>query len=133
MTESPTTTDPAGTDRVSLPSGGWIELRDPRQLRRGDKNRIMRSVAVDPKTPNAGVAIDMTEGVARILITAWQIPYLPDAPIPATLPAILDELELADSAALDAALVPAVTLLFPKPGSPDQHDDPASPSGPASA
>jgi hypothetical protein len=29
------------TERITLPSGNWIQLRDPQTLRRGDKKKAM--------------------------------------------------------------------------------------------
>lgn len=117
-------------NRLDLPSGGWIDLRDPDTLRRGDRNRVRRAIKTDSTA--GGVLVDTTDALAAVMISAWEIPYLPEAPLPSQAPGILDQLTVADSNALDKALEPANATLFPTPASPDQHADPESPSAPAS-
>ncbi len=116
--------------RFDLPSGGWVTYRDPTDLRGKHKERVMRNI----KTLDSAVGfrVDMVTGTICMLIEAWHIPYLPDAPLPCDEPGILGELKLPDYDALFDAAGPAVDLLFPKPSDPADSDKPGSPTGPAS-
>jgi hypothetical protein len=84
--------------------------------------------------------------IAALMITGWSLPYEPEpvvaedgteTPRPWTLPkndvSILDELLAPDAMKLEELLEPARAVLMPSKPSPDDVDDPASPSGPASA
>jgi hypothetical protein len=114
------------TDRVRLPSGAWVQLRDPHTLRRGDKQRVMRAVK-DTDAGDMAAALDMINGLLQVLIIDWSYEY----PIPSESPASLDLIPLEDSDALDEAVEPARQLLFPsKPDAADAKD-PASPTEPS--
>ncbi len=118
------------TDRVDLPSGGWAQLRDPKTLRAKDKKRALSNIKDHEKVIAAG--FDVTEGLLAMLVDAWEIPYLPNAPLPRDEIGILGELEIPDSDALMAAARPAQQLLFPQPSTVDGADKPGSPTVPAS-
>lgn len=118
--------------RINLPSGGWIELRDPRELKARDKKAIIRNMQPPDEAKPLGFALDVADGLACMLIAAWEIPYLPGAPLPSADPAQLDELTIPDYDAVMDAVRPAQELLFPRPATPDDHADPTSPTGPVS-
>ncbi len=127
------------TERHTLPSGGWVELRDPADLKAKDRKRVMRAMG-DPTEGNImSASVDMADGVLATMITAWEVPYLPGAPIPANQPDILDELTLPDENELQRLTADAAKLF--RPVSTDPSDYTAadgtpnvdSPSGPASA
>jgi hypothetical protein len=119
------------SDRIDLPSGGWAQLRDPKTLRAKDKKRAMTNIADHEKLIAAGY--DLTEGLIAILVTAWEIPYLPNAPVPSEEIGLLGELEIADYESLVEACAPAQKILFPQAASLDDADVAGSPTGPASA
>ncbi|NUR01371.1 MAG: hypothetical protein HOY79_34050 [Streptomyces sp.] len=115
------------TERVPLPSGSWVQLRDPRTLRRGDKQRAMR--AVQDKGGDLSQALDLINGLLTVLIIDWGYPF----PVPSEAAGSLDLIPLEDDDALNDAVEEARTLLFP--GKPDPKDakDPASPTEPSAA
>jgi hypothetical protein len=134
------------TERHILKSdGAWVELRDLLDVRARDRKRVMAvmtdGVEVDINTgamqaDTAKVLQAYTDGipeaVAALLITAWEIPYAPDAKLPSIDPDAIGDLRLDDYDRLMEIVKPAVDLLMPKPPSPDDYADPTSPSEPAS-
>ncbi|MHB9861980.1 hypothetical protein [Streptomyces sp. YIM S03343] len=116
------------TDRVPLPSGAWIQLRDPKTLRRGDKQKAMRAVQ-DTDAGDLSQALDLINGLLTVLILDWSYEF----PVPSVTPASLDLVPLEDDDALSEAVEPARALLFP--GKPDPKDakDAASPTAPSAA
>jgi hypothetical protein len=119
-------------DRVELPSGGWVELRDPEDLRDGDREDVQRRLGKFDAGKPLHFGWDLVTGLKLALIAAWHIPYLPDPDaLPADNPALLRELKIRDADALDPYILKAREMLFPKPASVDDHDDPASPTAPA--
>lgn len=133
------------TRHVLKTDGAWVELRDVEDLRAKDRKAveklIMSAVEVDMDTGRIAAAkgaisqivSGAPDAVAAQLITAWEIPYAPDAQLPRLDPEALDELRLDDHRRLMELIEPAVALLMPgRANNPDDHDDPASPSEPAS-
>lgn len=122
--------------RIDLPSGGWVELRDPETIRARDQERVMRKVAKPDEALPFGFIYDVTNGLKMLMVEKWDVPYLqkPTA-IPEDEPWQLGDLTIADNRVLEEAIQPARELLFPKPASPDdeQLDDKASPTTPANA
>lgn len=122
--------------RIELPSGGWVELREPDTIRAGDQEDMMRGLPNPDKNRLYGAVVDMATGMKLLMITDWEVPYLSDPKaLPGANPRLLRELTLADNRALEKALEPARALLFPANPSPDdeQLNDPGSPTTPASA
>ena len=106
-----------------MPSGNWVVLCDPRELKRRDKKEIIRAANADGISAiDSGYAV--TEGLMAKLVTEWSYPF----PIPAEDPASLDEIPAADEGPLFELLEPARLLLFPKPVTPDDHADERSPT-----
>lgn len=111
---------------VDLPSGGWAELRDPREVRTKDRKRAV--AGIDMEGPKVVAALDMMSGMSVLLVEKWTVPYAPFNG--ATRLGItfedIDELIPGDTDALNNACLPAQRLLFPemptvdnmKPGSP---------------
>jgi len=116
-------------ERITLPSGGWVELRDYRELRAGDKKRILRGIK-DGQS-QVGSALDVTDGIIAMLVTNWEIPGMEALPVPSASLESIELLTIADYDALVAAVGPAAQALMPKAPSPDQADDPKSPTPPA--
>ena len=126
--------------------GSWVELRSADDVRAGDRDKITRAMfagmTVDVETgkiapPTGDQAVNAGLGtrsrIAALLITAWEIPYLPDAPIPSIEPRTLDYLRIDDMEQLEKLIEPARALLMPKTVDPSDHADPQSPSEPGSA
>lgn len=114
------------TERIKLPSGAWIQLRDPYTLRRGDRQKVLRSVQ-DPENP-MGAGLDMIDGLLRVLVIDWSY----DLPLPGASPQSLELLPLEDDDALSEAIEPIRKMLFPeKPDPVKDAKDPASPTEPS--
>lgn len=116
------------SERHALPSGAWIELRDWRELRRGDKQDVMSGIK-DPDNMMS-MMFGATNGLLTLLTVNWSYQF----PIPSLAPESLRLLPLDDDDALTALMQPAFRALFP--GKPDQGDeaqrkDPQSPTEPS--
>jgi hypothetical protein len=119
------------TERITLPSGNWIQLKDAKTLRRGDKKRALAAVAGDTEKLMA-MAYDMADGLLAVLVIDWSY----DLPIPSQSLESLDLLPIEDDEALMKAIEPAQALVFPQPANPadpKQVEDPASPTEPSAA
>lgn len=119
--------------RHNLPSGGWVELRDASELKAKDRKRVMRNLG-DPQEGHVMASVvDMTDGIIATMVTAWELPYLLDAPLPSVQIDVLDELELADENVLQK-LTEGAAKMFQSGGvDPSEYDNPDSPTVPASA
>lgn len=130
--------------RLELPSGGWVEMRDANFLRTRDRDQMIRRIQAPE---NEGLS-EIDKGLrsiqilAGIMITAWSLPYEPEASddgavrawtLPKNDPTIMEELFAADGAVIDEKLTEARKVLLPSKASPDQHADKESPSSPESA
>jgi hypothetical protein len=115
--------------RLDLPSGGWVEFKDPHDVRAKEKRRVMRSLT-DPERA-AVFAMDVTEGIAAMLIVRWEIPDCPNLPIPLDDLNMLDMLSIADYDAIIDATRPVIKLFFPD-STPDDAGKPGTPTLPAS-
>lgn len=121
------------SERFALPSGEWVELRDPETLLRGDKKKALKAV---PISEDADLTLatqhEMADGVLAVMITAWSY----DLPLPVT-SASLELLPMADGTALEEneTIKKAHRVLFPDQPTktPEQVADPASPTGPSAA
>ncbi len=125
-------------DRITLPSGGWVEFHDPEDLTGADHRRIMGGIDGDPTTPRVGMAMDMVYTMAELLVKAWKIPYTPkgttylvdEVPIPEMKPGVLEQLRMPDYAAVIDAVAPVMALINGKV-SVDDAGVPGSPTKPA--
>jgi hypothetical protein len=114
------------TERIKLPSGAWIQLRDPYTLRRGDRQKVLRSVQ-DPENA-MGAGLDMINGLLQVLVIDWSY----SLPLPGESPQSLELLPLEDDDALSEAIEPIRKMLFPeKPDPVADAKDPASPTEPS--
>ena len=114
------------TERIKLPSGAWIQLKDPHTLRRGDRQQVLRSVQDTENTMGRG--LDMVNGLLKVLVIDWSY----DLPIPSVSSGSLDLLPLADDDAITEAIEPIRKMLFPeKPDPVKDAKDPASPTEPS--
>lgn len=131
------------TRHVLKTDGAWVELRDVEDLRARDRKKvdaiISAQIIVDldgnvTAGPELVSAIkDATpDAVAAALVSSWEIPYLPDAPLPRLDVDILGELKLPDYDRLLELTQPAMAILMPGDSkSVDDYQDPTSPSEPA--
>jgi hypothetical protein len=128
--------------RHDLPSGGWVELRDLSGLKARDHKAILRGINETDMTKAMSFGVDMTDGLMTVMVTAWSLPYGADWAIPSLCimrdaitgtPVVLDDMRAGDYAALEALVLPAMKVLFPKKADPSDVEDPASPTAPASA
>lgn len=131
--------------RHSLKSdGAWVELRDVEDLRQRDRKKVnaivMSAISVD-LDGNVAAGPEMVsliqeaapDAVIELLVSGWEIPYLPDAKLPKLDPDVLGELKLDDYDRLLELVTPAQDLLMPHASNNvDDYQDPASPSEPAS-
>src|SRR5216110_435040 len=73
------------TTRYELPSGGWVELRDPNFLRGKDRQALMRKITSGVKVEGgqidgdaAAVGLSAFDQVAALVIAQWYLPYAPE-------------------------------------------------------
>lgn len=138
---------PDEPEKITLPSGGWVQLRDPDTLREKHQKQVIRAIqkardkAGDDGNETAWASV---ETAAALVIVAWDFPYRPD-PIeqpdgtlvprgwdtPAKDPSILEELRRVDYDALLDATKPHRTELFPPRPDPGDYADESSPTEPA--
>jgi hypothetical protein len=117
-------------DRQPLATAGsWVQLRDPRTLKSGDKRRVLRTVR---DNADAGeLALGMLDAIATVAVEAWSLAL----PVPASDVKVLDLMEIADYDRLCELLGPTQDVLFPTPveETPEQAADEASPTEPSAA
>lgn len=135
--------------RLTLPSGGWAELRDLSSLRARDQKHLMKSMNFDDMQNKVASGLDMTDGLIALLVTAWHIPYSRDVDtsnlvtaddfravgfvLPSEDPSVIDDLQVPDYGALNLVAQDAMKVMFPKNPDPSDYDDPTSPTEPANA
>lgn len=120
-------------NRIELSDDGWIELRDPEDLRDGDLQDIIIALReVDPSNTTV-FGYTLRGLMLATLTTACNVPYLDD---PERLPNaeydLARLLRIRDGRKLDGPILTAEALLWPKPASVDDYEDPTSPTEPAS-
>lgn len=117
--------------KLDLPSGGWVEFRDPTELRAKDRKAKLGNV--DPQGALMVAALDMSSALGMLLVLRFGgIPYPPfsGGTFIEMTPALIEELTLPDYDALVTHVEPAMKLLFPgkatvddrRPGSPTPPD-----------
>lgn len=120
------------TDRITLPGGGWVEFADPKTIRKGKhRKRIYSQVTNWDNQMVAG--LEVMEAIAAQLITAWEIPDLPNAPLPSQEPGMIGELDGDDYDAIILKAREFRPVVFPDSASIDDAGTPGSPTRPASA
>lgn len=130
---------------LTLPSGGWAELRDPSTLRARDQKALLKSMNFEQDNKVAA-GLDMADGLIALLVTAWEIPYaraletnstgemvLGEMVLPSVDVTVIDDLSLADYGELTRIARDVQKVMFPAPPDPSDYEDPSSPTGPANA
>lgn len=122
--------------RLELPSGAYAEMRDPGPLKAKHRKQVARALHDSDRA--GGFMVDLVDGAIAVLVTEWDV-CDPETGQPLPLPAVdlasLEEIADDDYEALCAdPLVDAFTrrIMKARTGvdtSPDNHDDPASPTG----
>jgi uncharacterized membrane-anchored protein len=146
---------PEITRHVLKSDGSWVDLRDVSLVRAGERKAAMahiyaaaRQAPADGETPSMdsliamiGASTEFAEFVAATLIVRW---YVPDLHEEAGGPQTIDRRNLAGTVAaindlrgddydrLLELAIPAIEALSPRSITPDDVDNPASPSEPAS-
>lgn len=117
--------------RIELPSGGWAEIKDAKQIRAKHRKRVIDQLNMDRlQASTPGVAFDMVDGLIMMMVEKWSVPYLPDCARPVDDPTSVDELTIPDYDALSDALQSAREVIFPTPVSVDGAGTPGSPTRP---
>lgn len=93
---------------VNLPSGGTATLRDPRELKQKDRQRILTSISTD--ATNVAAAVTFTDSAIATLIEEWSFDLIP----PSVKIESLGELSIADYDVLAEEANNAMNYLFPQ-------------------
>jgi len=92
--------------RLELPNGGSVDFNDPEQLRGRDADRLRDAMANSRTAGAATTAVMQT--AAEILIARWDLPGLPNLPVPADQPAMWGELPWRTARAIEDHMALAV-------------------------
>lgn len=96
------------SNKITLPSGAWVVLRDPSTIRVGDRKRVM--AAADKADGETGKALAIGDAVIAMLIDEWSF----DMIIPRIRVESLDEMSIPDYDALAEHTREAQNYLFPQ-------------------
>lgn len=134
--------------KIDLPSGAWADLLTPDKLRAKHYRMAMRAISAMGKQRAGAAAIDMTDGAIAIMVQDWNITVerkdeesgqvtVEPLPVPSEDFDSIDELEIEDYDKILAhpfvrQIVERLNELRGERVSPDDYDDPASPSVPSS-
>jgi hypothetical protein len=123
-------------DRIELPSGGWVELKDELDdIRAGTRKKLLKEAGFGEED-GGGDQIDRSLGlggaVAHFAVERYQLSYRPfhDAIRVNMIEEDWDELKVADQDALIMALQPVINQLISSQPTPDDMR-PGSPTRPA--
>ena len=117
--------------RISLPSGGYAELRDVESLRAKDRDWILGRIEDDDGSRMAQIVALKTITAIRVTTTV-SVPYLlaGEPFTPSEQPDLLGDLTIPDMGALEGGYMDHVKILFPsnepKPDSEQATFGPAS-------
>lgn len=95
------------SNKVTLPSGATVTLKDPKKLRVKDRKAVLKSSEVEGGELSRAMALG--DALVAMMIEEWSL----DLPIPAIKIDSLGELEMADYDALVDATKDAQSYLFP--------------------
>lgn len=117
-------------DKITLPSGGWVEFRDPSDMTGSEYRRLQAAIG---GAVNYGAVYAATLPIlAEILISGWECKDVREGgrKLPVAEPELLDQVKVNDLMAIDEALRPVAVRLANR----DRLDDldPQTPQPPAS-
>jgi hypothetical protein len=134
--------------KFDLPSGAWADLLTPDKLKAKHHRLAMRAVTQVENKRQGAMAIDMLDGVLAVVIQDWSVTYektneetgavtIEPLPVPSVDFDSIDELEIEDYEALLGhpfvkQIAQRLQELRAERVSPDDWNDPASPSEPSS-
>jgi hypothetical protein len=95
------------TQKITLPSGATVTLKDPKQLRVKDRKRVLKIADVEGGDLTRALALG--DALIAMLVEDWSFDLL----IPGLKIDALDELEMKDYDALIEATKDAQKFLFP--------------------
>lgn len=95
------------SEKIMLPSGGWVKLRDFKTLKHGDRAKLYVGIRDDMSQIEMGLVI--ADRLLQVLIEEWSFELLP----PNVRFESLAELDIADYDALAEAAAEAQKFLFP--------------------
>jgi hypothetical protein len=95
------------SQKITLPSGATVTLKDPRELRVKDRKRVLKTADVEGGDLTRALALG--DALIAMLIEDWSLDLL----IPSLKIDNLDELEMKDYDALVDATKDAQKFLFP--------------------
>jgi len=106
-------------EKITLPSGVTVTMKDPKSLRVKDRKRVLKTADVEGGDLTRAMALG--DALIAMLIEDWSLDLL----IPALKIDNFDELEMADYDALVDATKDAQKYLFPSLGdTPENEQDP---------
>ena len=109
-------------NKISLPSGATVTLKDPSTLKIRDRKKIIK--ASESESGEMSKAVALGDAILAMMIEDWSFDLL----IPSIKIDSIDDLEPADYDALVKATEDASTYLFPKLQDTDENKaDPTSP------
>lgn len=142
---------PEITRHVLKSDGAWVDLRDVSLVRAGERKAAMSKAfeaaalgggKEDPSIESIikmlGATTDFAEYAAAAVLVKWFVPYLADGPVEfdrrnlVGTVAQINDLTGDDYDRLLTLIAPAAEALMPRVSTPDDVDDPSSPSEPAS-
>ena len=108
----------------------WVQLRDPKTLRSGDKRAVLRQMQDFKERPGAAT-LTILDAITIIMVEGWSF----QLPLPKIAIESLDLLEIEDYDRIIDLVTPAQERLFPTPpaATPEQQADEASPTVPSGA
>jgi hypothetical protein len=111
------------SQKITLPSGATVTLKDPALLRVKDRKRVLKTADVEGGDLTRALALG--DALIAMLIEDWSLDLL----IPSLKIDNLDELEMKDYDALVDATKDAQKFLFPSLGETIENEaDPKAPS-----
>jgi hypothetical protein len=111
------------TNKVTLPSGETVTLKDPTSLRVKDRKKVLRSAEADGGDLSKALALG--DALIAMLVEEWSF----DLIIPSVKIETLDELTMADYDALVEFTKDAQKFLFPTISNSDENEaDPKVPT-----
>jgi hypothetical protein len=111
------------SQKITLPSGATVTLKDPASLRVKDRKRVLKTADVEGGDLTRALALG--DALIAMLIEDWSLDLL----IPSLKIDNLDELEMKDYDALVDATKDAQKFLFPSLGETiENEEDPKAPS-----